>query len=39
MKKFMIAAVSAIALAGCATTANITPQYVNPNIYHSYDYT
>lgn len=39
MKKFMIAAVSAVALAGCATTGNITPQYVNPNMYHSYDCT
>ncbi|AZQ86608.1 hypothetical protein E9M_05141 [Moraxella catarrhalis 46P47B1] len=39
MKKFIITVASMVVLSGCATTANITPQYVNPNIYHSYDYT
>ncbi|WP_352337018.1 hypothetical protein [Psychrobacter sp. 16-MNA-CIBAN-0192] len=33
----MLITVSIFALAGCASTGNITPQYVPPNTYQSYD--
>lgn len=33
----LLIAASVFALAGCASTGNITPQYVPPNTYQSYD--
>lgn len=33
----MLAAVSALTLAGCASTGNITPQYIPPSTYQNYD--
>ncbi|MDO4700346.1 MAG: hypothetical protein Q4A69_06650 [Moraxella sp.] len=37
MKKVLLLAVFAMVLAGCATTGNITPQYVNPANYQQHD--
>lgn len=36
MKKIISLGVCAIALVGCATTGNITPQYISPNNYQTY---
>ncbi|WP_435979131.1 hypothetical protein [Psychrobacter sp. DM4] len=33
----LLAATSMLTLAGCAATGSITPQYVPPNTYQSYD--
>lgn len=33
----LVAAASVSVLTGCATTGNITPQYIPPNNYQSYD--
>lgn len=33
----LLTSVSLFALAGCATTGNVTPQYVPPSTYQSYD--
>ena len=33
----LLATVGIFALSGCASTGNITPQYVPPNTYQSYD--
>ncbi|MEZ7503145.1 hypothetical protein QO189_11765 [Psychrobacter sp. Arc29] len=41
MKTFMtatlLATVSVFALSGCASTGNVTPQYVPPSTYQNYD--
>ncbi|WFF38410.1 hypothetical protein LU290_09190 [Moraxella nasibovis] len=38
MKKILsLGAIFALTLTGCATTGNITPQYINPNDYATYD--
>lgn len=36
-KSTVLAAASVLALAGCASTGNVTPQYVPPSTYQSYD--
>lgn len=37
MKHISILTVLVVALAGCTTTKNIAPQYINPANYQSYD--
>lgn len=37
MKKLPFIALVAVVLSGCATTKSITPHYVNPSMYQSYE--
>lgn len=37
LRNGLIAAAALITLAGCATTANISPQYIPPSTYQGYD--
>ncbi|MFB6348720.1 hypothetical protein ACFBZI_04600 [Moraxella sp. ZJ142] len=36
MKKLLISTAALLALAGCASTGNVAPQYINPTVYQGY---